>query len=163
MPFAARPTYSFAIFFIGILLFIPLSHAKSQVGRFGFGVSHIGPNLTPQISIALKSSESTILQAHTGFSNQSDNSRFDLGIRYARNLFIEDNQDFYFYFDGSLISQTESSTSASGYSLEAGAGSEIFFSGLPNFGLNFCSGFALVSANGTRIETRVAFGMHYYF
>jgi hypothetical protein len=137
--------------------------AKAEEARLGFGVSHIGPQLNPQISLLWKSSQSSTLQAHTGFSNESGNNRFDLGARFARNLFIEENQDFFFYMGASLNSHQKNSQNSSGYTLESGAGSEIFLSGLPNFGLNFSGGFALVSGGGTRIQTRVAFGMHYYF
>jgi len=167
MQFAARrggPSILFLLLLAGILLsFSPQLEAKPQEGRFGFGVSHIGPNLTPQISIAWKSSQTTVLEAHTGFSNQSGNNRFDLGGRFHRNLFIEENQDFYFYLGASLNSREAAGRNSSGYTLESGAGSEIFLNGLPNFGLNFSGGFALVSGGGTRIESRVAFGLHYYF
>jgi len=138
-------------------------HARPAANGFGFGVSHIGNGQIPQLSVAWKSSQATTLEGHSGFSTEAGATHFELGVQFNRNLFIEENQDFYFYLGGSMNSRDNSGVSASGYSLETGAGSEIFLTGLPNLGLNFSGGFALSSGGGTRLETRVAFGMHYYF
>jgi hypothetical protein len=138
--------------------------AKPADRAFGFGVSHIGFGQTPQLSVAWKNSASTSLEAHSGFSSASDTSRFEVGAQFNRNLFIEENQDFYFYIGGAMHSgETDGARSGSGYTLSTGAGSEIFLPGLPNLGLNFSGGFALATGGGTSLGTRVAFGMHYYF
>lgn len=150
--------------FLLCLAVSPTAEARPEENRFGFGVSHIGNSQTPQLSIAWKSSPATSILAHTGFSTREGVGGFELGAQFNRNLFIEENQDFFFYLGASLESeQAAGGVSSSGYSIEAGAGSEVFFTGLPNLGLNFSGGFALSSGGGTQLESRVAFGMHYYF
>jgi hypothetical protein len=159
MKFAAQGLFGIFCF----LAAASVAEARPKDHAFGFGVSHIGNDQIPQLSVAWKNSASTTLEGHTGFSTQSGDSRFEVGLQFNRNLFIEENQDFYFYLGGALDSTNAEGGGDSGYSLAAGAGSEIFLSGLPNLGLNFSGGFALSSGGGTRLESRVAFGMHYYF
>ncbi len=159
MKIAAHGIFSLVL----VLGSASLAGARPAEGRFGFGVSHIGPGQVPQISVAWKGSQASSFHAHTGFSTQDAASRFDLGVQFNRNLFIEENQDFYFYLGGALSSRQQAGVGQSGYVLSAGAGSEIFLSGLPNFGLNFSGGFALSSVGGTQLDTRGAFGLHYYF
>jgi len=160
MKFAARGLLGIFSFFAVCLTV----EARPANNGFGFGVSHIGNGQVPKLSVAWKNSQSTTLQAYTGFSNEAAASNFSVGAEFQRNLFIEDNQDFYFYLGGGFDSnQVENGSGSLGYILESGAGSEIFLSGLPNLGLNFSGGFALSTGGGTRLQTRVGFGMHYYF
>ncbi|MEO5668292.1 MAG: hypothetical protein ABIR96_09555 [Bdellovibrionota bacterium] len=159
MKFAARGLLGIFC----MVLSASAAEARPEKNGFGFGVSHIGRDQIPQLSVAWKNSQTTTLEGHSGFSTAAGATHFEVGAQFDRNLFIEENQDFYFYLGGSLNSHDNAGVSSSGYSLETGAGSEIFLPGLPNFGLNFSGGFALASGGGTSLQTRVAFGMHYYF
>ena len=86
-----------------------------------------------------------------------------LGGQYKRNLFIEEQLNFYVGMTGGLLTKTPAGTSQSGYLLEAVLGSEAFLTGLPNLGLHVASGFRLESPGGARLKTVFYCGMHYYF
>lgn len=139
--------------------FSDISHAKDNSPRFGFGVSDISSGNPPQISINWKTSEAATFSAHTGLRNGSTADFFEFGARFHRNLFVEENQDFYFFLGAGLATNS----GQSGYKLEAGAGSEIFLTGLPNFGMSFMAGFSLSTVTATSLQSLVSFGLHYYF
>ncbi len=86
----------------------------------------------------------------------------ELGGRFERNLYIEENQQFFLYLGAGFMTQ-QVTTSSSGYILESGMGSRFFLPGLPNFGLNLCGGLKLTSAGGVEIKTDFRAGMNYYF
>jgi len=131
----------------------------SKTARFGFGVSDISTNNPPQISLSWKASDAATFSAHTGLRNGSSSDFFEFGARFMRNLFVEENQDFFFFLGGGLAT----SSGQSGYKLEAGAGSEVFLAGLPNFGMHFLAGFGLSTVSSTALQSIVSFGLHYYF
>lgn len=145
-----------------LLVFAPgwsYANSSSASPQFGFGVSDVSKSGSPQISIAWKPSEAATFMARTGLQSGGSDDFFEVGLRFNRNLFIEENQDFFFFMGLGLASRS----SQSGYKLEAGAGSEIFLAGLPNFGLHFLAGFAFNTISSTALESTVSFGLHYYF
>ncbi len=152
-------TSKFFAFALLSAISLPAVALEAKGGRFGFGVSDISSGNPPQISVNWKPSDAATFSAHTGLRNGTSADFFEFGARFQRNLFVEENQDFFFFLGGALAT----SSGASGYKLEAGAGSELFLSGLPNFGLSFLAGFSLGTVSSTSLQSLVSFGLHYYF
>ncbi len=132
---------------------------KNVVGDFGFGVNNIGTGQSPSLSMDWQSSEAGGFEVLVGLKSVSSSNELRLGIRSTRNLFVEDHQDFFLFAGFGYLSRS----SGNGYSLEGGAGSRVYFSEFPNTGLSFGGGFDLESANGMRLNSKVFFGVHYYF
>jgi len=136
-----------------------LSAPKSVIGDFGFGVNNIGTGQAPSLSMDWQTSEAGGFEVMAGLESVSDENALRLGVRMTRNLFVEDHQDFFLFAGFGFLSRS----SGNGYTLESGAGSRIFLSETPNFGLSFGGGFDLESAGELTLSSKVFFGMHYYF
>ncbi len=132
---------------------------KNVIGDFGFGVNNVGTGQAPSLSMDWQSSEAGGFEALVSVQSLSSSNELRLGVRSTRNLFVEDHQDFYLFAGAGFLSRS----SGNGYTLEGGAGSRIFLSETPNFGLSFGGGFDLESANGLKLRSKVFFGVHYYF
>jgi len=139
--------------------------AKDLSGRIGVGVSNISPGLSepPSVSVDWQATSSSSFEFGLGTDTRSSQSFLTLGVRYNRSLFIEENQSYFLYMGGGLISQTTSGVNNSGFGAEAGGGSRFFFAGLPNLGFSVLGGLKLETSGGSRFRTSVMAGAHYYF
>lgn len=141
----------------------PAFAAKDLSHRFGIGASNIGPGRTPTLSLDWQASRATAFEFNLGVNTTATDNELMLGLRFSRNLYIEENQFYFLYVGGGLVSQQISGSNRSGYLFETGGGAKAFLSGLPNLGLSLRGGFELKSAGGVSFQSVVHFGFHYYF
>ncbi len=142
------------------------ANARNLSGRLGAGATHVGPGegTAPLFSILYHQGISSSFGGLFGIDTQTSTNTLMMGAQYKRNLFIEEQLNFYVGMSGGLLTKTPpGATSASGYLLEAVLGSEAFLTGLPNLGIHVASGFRLESPGGARLKTVFYCGMHYYF
>jgi hypothetical protein len=117
----------------------------------------------PTLSFDWQATQATAFEFDLGIDTQASNSSLGLGLRYYRNLYVEDNVFYHLYLGGGLISLTSSGDNAAGYLLEAGVGTKFFLQGMPNLSLDAGAGFRLESPNAVRFRTSFFGGFHYYF
>lgn len=147
----------------------PAASGKDLRGRWGFGISNIGPGQTPTLSADWHVTQASGFEFNLGVDTGADANLLSLAARFHRNLFIEDHLLYSLYLGGGLISQQSTTvagavaTSSSGYLLEVGTAAKFFLTGLPNLGLSIGGGLRLESMGGVRFRSAVNGGMHYYF
>lgn len=142
------------------------SHARNLNGRFGLGATHVGPGLSaPVMSLNYHQGQASAYGGLFGIDTQTGSNSLVIGGQFQRNLFVEENLNFYVGMTGGLLTLTAAgaTVSSSGYMLEAALGSEAFIPGIPNLGFHLASGFRLESPSAVRIRTVFYTGMHYYF
>ena len=148
---------------LAVLFLSPLGFAKSLSERVGFGVSNFGPNLVPALSVDWRPTEATSFEANLALNTSSQSNLLDLGIRYWRNLYIEDNLYYALYVGAGLISQRVSGSNQSGFTLSGGAGSHFSFPSFPNLAFSYGGGIRLSTQGSTAFLTELFVGIHYYF
>lgn len=144
---------------------ISLGFAQSRplTERLGVGVSNFGPGSTPSLSVDWRITEATGFEATLAINTAAQQNLLDLGVRYWRNLYIEDHLDYALYVGSGLISQRVSGETESGFLLSGGVGSRFRFPSFPNLAFQYGGGVRLSTQGSTAFATEVFFGMHYYF
>lgn len=161
MRLAARSLRT--LFIITSLSAAPLWAAKDLSNRFGIGAANIGPDQTPSLSLDWQATRATALEFNLGVNTTTHDNLLILGLRYSRNLYIEENLFYFLYVGGGLVSQQVGGNNRSGAIVETGGGAKVFLAGLPNLGISMRGGFELRSAGGVSFQSAVHFGFHYYF
>ncbi len=142
------------------------SLGKDLTGRWGFGATHLelSGNLTPAFAARYHLSESNHTEGFFGIDSDDSKDFMLWGIRYNRNLFLEDNMNFSLGLAGGLLSELKAdATPGSGYLIEAALSGEFFLPGLPNLGFNLSTAFRFESPRGARMRTCFLSGFFYYF
>ncbi len=140
--------------------------ARNLTTRWGFGANHIEPStdMTPVLSARYHFGESSSAEGFLGLDTDDTRDYMLWGVRYYRNLFLEDHMNFSLTLAGGLLSQLNTSnTAASGYLVETGLNGEFFLAGLPNLGLQLNTSLRLESPRGARIRSVFSTGFFYYF
>ena len=136
---------------------------KDLSGRFGLGVTNLGPKASPLLSVDWQTSRSASLEVNLGVDSLRDNNSFVVLSRFSRNMFLEENMHFFLYLGGGFSSGQEGGKTHSGLLVEAGSGARFFFTGIPNFGFHVRFGLFYKSAGNSRMITTGITGAHYYF
>lgn len=164
-PFSRPALSSYALFIFAALSLCAASnsYARDMAGRMGIGYNNEVSNRLPAISIKYGLSKDMSVQAIGGISTGAP-TEATLGGRFYKNLFFEQNLNFYSsigfaYAKGSL---------ASGIDLLALLGAEFFIPGLESLGLQFDAGVNANNVNSQFVVTTVGYsfihaGMHFYF
>lgn len=136
---------------------------KNLAGRFGLGMSRLGPSESPALSVDWQMSQASSLQLQLSMDHTKSTNNFIVDALFSRNIFIEQALHFFIYGGAGLLSEKVGSSNKSGLLAEGGVGTRFFLSGLPYLGFSLRTGLQLRSIDGTRFGTRAYCGAHYYF
>ncbi len=145
-----------------VLFAVPTTHAggRDMSGRWGLGVSNIGPGLFPGLSLDWQMSQVGSTQFLLGIDTATGSNHLLLGARYNRNLFIEESLHFSINFGGGLQS---TAANGSGFFIDTGFENKFFLQNLPNLAFSAGGGIRLITGGSMQFKTIAIFGMHYYF
>ncbi|RYZ61012.1 MAG: hypothetical protein EOP09_20450 [Proteobacteria bacterium] len=123
--------------------------------RTGSGVPGLGIKYAMTRDLALEG----IIGAETGSGSQST-----FGAKLFKNVFFENNLNFYAFFAGAALK----SGNRSGYDIQAGFGSEFFIPGIDSIGMSFEVGGEATNISGSTVVRTLGLsflhaGMRFYF
>lgn len=140
--------------------------AFDKSNRLGVGMSNQLKNDFPAFSFKMQKSRSFALGGLAGFSTDTRNGGYGIGLKVYRNIFDEPQLNFYFAGVGAILSNRINQTRYYGFQFDLSFGSEFHFTGLNSIGFSFEFG---VSAYKTRefiVQTLgnnfIASGVHFY-
>jgi hypothetical protein len=148
---------------LGILFSPPAAFARDTQGRIGLGYNAQFANKLPGVSLKYGltrdiGAELVLAIATTSPSNSAT------AIKVFKNLFFENNLNFYFMLGGGIINVS----SQAGVSLITGFGVEFFIPGIDSLGFAVETGAAFDNASGgyalkTMGMSFLDAGIHFYF
>jgi hypothetical protein len=142
--------------------------AKELTNRLGVGYSDQFSVDLPSIAVKYHSSADMSFGVQLGVQTDSNNSKLGFAVKLNRNIFQEDNMNFYMGVGTGLLSTKVNGVNNSGFELSAYAGSEFFFPGLDSLAVLFEAGLGITSlSNGVNFRTiadsPLRAGMIFYF
>jgi hypothetical protein len=144
--------------------------AKDLSERLGVGYTNdYGISNTPSVAVRYYPNQQYGVQASIGVDTETGNSRFGAEARFIKNVFHEDNMNFYVAAGGGLVSkEAANSTTSSGVDVAAVFGGEFFIPGLDSLGFSFEAGAGLTSISSemrfrTIGDSPLNAGIFFYF
>jgi hypothetical protein len=142
-----------------LLFAIPLTaEAKDLRQRLGVGIksnTSIGiPSLgIPMVAAVYYPSNNVGITGGFGIDTDKDNSKMVLSAGVRRMLFFEQQMNFYFGGQVSMVNDETNGEKESGWELSAVFGAEFFFQGLENLAWTFEGGVGVLSMEEVRFTT----------
>jgi len=156
--------------FISVLFsFLSVSaQAVDLANRLGVGYSNQMSHDLPSITARYYPNSTIGFSLAVGVDTENNNSKFGTLAKIYRNIFSENNLNFYVGGGAGLLSIEIGTENRSGFEMSGFLGCEFFFSGLENLGFTFETGVAIRSDSvGTRFRTigdhPLRGGMIFYF
>ena len=153
---------------IGVLSFGPASFARDLHGKFGLGYNSEFSNSTqtngvPAVSLKYGMTRDIDLNLIFGINTGSPTNSVT-ALKFFKNIFFENNLNFYFLLAGGILS----ANSASSFEFLSGFGAEFFIPGIESMGLLFETGVSFTNLTGSfALKTLGASflnaGIHFYF
>jgi hypothetical protein len=143
------------------------AEAQEMASRLGVGFRTAPVVETPLVSLQYYPSSDTALLAGLGVDTLEKNSKLALlgGLRQV--IFKENQLNFFWGGNVTMITDETNGTSKSGFDLGIVFATEFFFSGLENLGFNVESGFGVSNIDKVRFRTIgqsfIQAGVHFYF
>lgn len=141
---------------------LPAATAKDLSGRLGVGFINEFSNSTPAISAKYGLSKDLHWLGAVGFKTNSP-STFTLGTKIFKNIFYENNLNFYGTLGFAVLKDARS-----GVEFLGAFGAEYFIPGIDSLGLSFEAGVAATNISGSFALKTIGFtflhaGTHFYF
>ena len=156
--------------FFGLILTLfvaSASQAKDLSSRLGVGYRNSLALDLPAIAANYYPNSEFGLIGALGVDTADQNSRFAFTGGVRKNIFMEDNLNFFIGGNLSVISQEINNSTDSGFELQALVGTEFFLAGLENLGFDFETGVAVNNVNKVRFRTLgnsfLQAGVFFYF
>lgn len=154
--------------FLGICL-TPSAEARDLQGRLGLGYNaqfanyRESGNNVPAVAAKYAVTKDIAFEGVFGVAT-TDPGNSVLGVKFFKNIFFENNMNFY----GMLAAGLVSANSKSGTDLQGGFGAEFFIPGLESLGLSFEVGGELTNITGSMVFRTMGAsflnaGMRFYF
>jgi hypothetical protein len=146
-----------------IFLGSPAAFARDLQGRIGLGYNAQFANKLPGVSLKYGLTRDIAAELILAIATTSP-SNSATAIKMFKNLFLENNLNFYFMLGGGIINVS----SQAGVSLMAGFGVEFFIPGIDSLGFAVETGAAFDNASGgyalkTLGMSFLDAGIHFYF
>jgi hypothetical protein len=155
---------------LGMFFFAQLGQAKDLGQRLGVGYSdQFGTESSmPSLSVRYYPNQQFGFQGSVGIDTQKDANRFGASAKFIKNVFREDNMNFYVDASGGVVSQEKNSSTSSGFDVAAAFGGEFFLPGLESLGFNFEAGVGVTAISSnmrfrTFGDSPLKAGMFFYF
>jgi len=143
------------------------AEAKEMSRRLGVGFANEYSINLPSVAAVYYPASNYAVTGALGIDTQSNNSSFAVQGGMRKILFTEDNMNFHMGGILSLISQSITGTTNSGFEIGALVGGEFFLPGLENLGLSFDTGVGVTNVSSVRFRTLgnsfLTAGMIFYF
>jgi hypothetical protein len=162
-----------AVVVLSVLVAPLTSWAKDLSRRLGIGYSNQFSEELPSLSARYWVDGKFGVGAAVGVDTEDGSSAFGAMLKIYRNIFTEDNLNFYMGSGAGLISKEKQQASGgkdtdSGFELLGFVGAEFFLPGLESLGLSFEAGFGVTSISSqVRFRTigdhPLRAGMLFYF
>jgi hypothetical protein len=141
--------------------------AKNMDGRLGLGLTIHDYDHTPALSMRYHLSNYTSSTILVGFNSESAIQSFVFGGKLQQNAHLEENLNFYVGVGLFVVQDKGPDPSPStGIEVDGLFGTEFFFSGLPNLGIQVETGVAMTTLRNVSFRTvgNGFFGgaIHYY-
>ncbi len=151
----ATVALAFAGFTAGFMLTPTVAQAKDLSNRLGIGYANQFSTNIPSLAVRYYPNSKLALGAELGVDTEQNNSNFGFQVNVHRIIFTEENLNFYMGSAGGLIStQSNGSSTQSGFELSAIVGCEFFFTGLENLAFSFEAGMGVDSISSqVRVRT----------
>lgn len=130
-----------------------VSEAKELRQRLGIGIKNNSSVGTPMVAAVYYTSNDIGFTGGLGIDTLKDNSKLVLSVGARRNLFFEQQMNFYFGGNLAMVNNEVATVKQSGWELSAIFGAEFFFTGLENLALTFEGGVGVVSLDQVRFVT----------
>jgi hypothetical protein len=145
------------------------ANARDLQGRLGLGYNAQFANQretnggVPAISAKYAVTKDIAFEGVLGLATTKPGNSV-VGLKFFKNLFFENNLNFYGMLAGALVT----ANNTSGIDLQGGFGSEFFIPGLESVGISFEVGGELTNLSGSMVfrtmgATFLAAGMRFYF
>jgi hypothetical protein len=146
-----------------------IAEARDLQGRLGLGYNAQFANYresngtVPAVAAKYAVTKDIAFEGVVGFATTKPANSV-IGMKFFKNLFFENNLNFYAMLAGGLVS----ANSKSGMDFQGGFGTEFFIPGLESVGMSFEVGAELTNITGTMVFRTVGAsflnaGMRFYF
>ena len=150
-----------------LILSLP-AFAKDMQSRLGIGYSNQFSVELPGVKVKYYPSKDFAVSMAVGSDTISGGSKFGVMARGYRNIFTEENLNFYGGAGAGILSTEDSGRNNSGFEINGFFGCEFFLPGLESLGISFEAGLGIASVTaGVRFRTMadhpLRAGMVFYF
>ncbi len=150
-----------------MMLLSNTSFALDYSKKMGIGMSNHLIMDIPLISIKYHTSLSTSYSGYFGLDSTQGESQYAIGFKYFRNIFKEENINFYNSIALSLMSYEFLGKDEIGYQLDWSFGAEFAFEKLNSLGLSFEFGLSALEFQGkqsikTNTNNFIKSAIHFY-
>jgi hypothetical protein len=160
---------SFALPFLALLVTMTTAHARDLQGRLGLGFNAQFANQrevnggVSAISAKYAVTKDIAFEGIVGLATTKPGNSV-IGMKFFKNLFFENNLNFYSMLAGGLVA----ANNTSGIDLQGGFGSEFFIPGLESVGFSFEVGGEITNISGSMVFRTMGAsfldaGMRFYF
>jgi len=159
----------FVVLAVSVFVVTPEASARDLQGRLGLGYNaqfasfRESGGTVPAIAAKYAVTKDIAFEGVLGFAT-TDPANSVIGMKFFKNLFFENNLNFYSMLAGGLVNANGNS----GFDFQGGFGTEFFIPGLESVGLSFEVGGELTNITGSTVFRTVGAsflhaGMRFYF
>lgn len=154
--------------FITLFSLCAAAYGVDYSKRLGVGLSHHLVNDLPLISVKYHQDQENAYAGAIGVDSTEDNSSYALSFKYFRNIFKEENINFYNSIGLALLSYDNNDLETeTGYQLDWTFGTEFNFNGLRSLGFSFEFGISAIDYQSktsirTNANSLIKSAVHFY-